>query len=44
MDRIVVMEQGGVVETGSYSELMEQKGYFYKMKQIELQLIGATGD
>ncbi|MCM3701669.1 thiol reductant ABC exporter subunit CydC [Paenibacillus macerans] len=44
MDSIVVMEQGGVVETGSYSELMEQKGYFYKMKQIELQLIGATGD
>ncbi|MBD2870031.1 thiol reductant ABC exporter subunit CydC [Paenibacillus arenilitoris] len=40
MDRIVVMEQGRVVETGSYSELMEQKGYFYKMKQIELQMIG----
>lgn len=43
MDRIVVMEQGRVVETGSYAELMEQKGYFYKMKQIELQMIGEAG-
>jgi ATP-binding cassette subfamily C protein CydC len=44
MDRIVVMEQGKVVETGSYSELMEKKGYFYHMKQIELQLIGEGGE
>ncbi|GGF90929.1 thiol reductant ABC exporter subunit CydC [Paenibacillus albidus] len=40
MDRIVVMEQGRVVETGSYSELMKQKGYFYEMKKIERQMIG----
>ncbi|KOR89251.1 thiol reductant ABC exporter subunit CydC [Paenibacillus solani] len=40
MDRIVVMDQGKVVETGSYSELMEQKGYFYEMKKIERQMIG----
>ncbi|KOP68397.1 ABC transporter ATP-binding protein [Bacillus sp. FJAT-18019] len=40
MDRIVVIDQGKVVETGSYSELMEQKGYFYEMKQIERQMIG----
>lgn len=40
MDRIVVMEQGMVVESGSYSELMEHKGYFYEMKQIERQMIG----
>ncbi|GAA3412211.1 thiol reductant ABC exporter subunit CydC [Paenibacillus hodogayensis] len=43
MDRIVVVEQGRVIETGSYSELMEQNGYFYKMKQVELQLIGEAG-
>ncbi|WP_145407757.1 thiol reductant ABC exporter subunit CydC [Paenibacillus xylanexedens] len=40
MDQIVVMDRGKVVETGSFSELMEQKGYFYEMKNIELQTIG----
>lgn len=40
MDQIVVMEQGQIVETGSYSELMEQKGYFYEMKEIERQMVG----
>ncbi|OMF69948.1 thiol reductant ABC exporter subunit CydC [Paenibacillus glucanolyticus] len=43
MDRIVVMDQGRVIETGSYPELMEQKGYFYEMKQIERQMIGEGG-
>lgn len=40
MDRIVVMDQGRIMEAGTYSELMEQKGYFYEMKQIERQMIG----
>lgn len=40
MDQIIVMDQGRVVETGSFKVLMEQKGYFYEMKQIELQMIG----
>lgn len=35
MDQIVVMDQGTVVESGSFDELMERKGYFYEMKQIE---------
>jgi ATP-binding cassette subfamily C protein CydC len=35
MDQIIVMEQGRIVETGSFVELMERKGYFYEMKQIE---------
>ncbi|WP_405132344.1 thiol reductant ABC exporter subunit CydC [Paenibacillus sp. FSL H8-0317] len=43
MDRIVVMDQGKIVESGSFSELMEQKGYFYEMKQIERQMIGDVG-
>ncbi|MBT2770828.1 thiol reductant ABC exporter subunit CydC [Halomonas sp. ISL-60] len=43
MDRIVVMDQGRVVEAGSYAELMEQKGYFYEMKKIEQQMIGEIG-
>ncbi|CAI6046246.1 putative ABC transporter ATP-binding/permease protein [Paenibacillus sp. JJ-100] len=43
MDQIVVMEQGQIVETGSFDELMEQKGYFYEMKKIELQMVGEFG-
>ncbi|MFB4328425.1 thiol reductant ABC exporter subunit CydC [Paenibacillus sp. CR_12] len=39
MDRIVVMDQGRIMEAGTYSELMEQKGYFYELKQIERQMI-----
>lgn len=35
MDQIIVLEQGRIVETGSFKELMERKGYFYEMKQIE---------
>ncbi|MBT2765063.1 thiol reductant ABC exporter subunit CydC [Paenibacillus sp. ISL-20] len=43
MDRILVMDQGRVIEAGTYLELMEQQGYFYEMKQIELQMIGEEG-
>ncbi|WP_417898283.1 thiol reductant ABC exporter subunit CydC [Bacillus haimaensis] len=35
MDQIIVMEQGRIVEAGSFAELMGRKGYFYEMKQIE---------
>ena len=31
-DRIIVMENGRCVETGSYDELMEKKGKFYELK------------
>lgn len=39
MDQIIVMEQGEIIETGTFSELMDQKGYFYEMKQIESSLL-----
>jgi ATP-binding cassette subfamily C protein CydC len=35
MDQIVVMEQGRIVEAGSYETLMARRGYFYGLKQIE---------
>ncbi|WP_339148576.1 MULTISPECIES: thiol reductant ABC exporter subunit CydC [unclassified Sutcliffiella] len=35
MDRIIVMENGRVVEAGTFDELMKAQGYFYEMKEIE---------
>ncbi|WP_029270677.1 thiol reductant ABC exporter subunit CydC [Virgibacillus alimentarius] len=35
MDQIIIMEKGRVVEAGTYDELMEKQGYFYRMKQVE---------
>lgn len=35
MDQIVVMDQGNIAEVGNFDELMERKGYFYELKQIE---------
>jgi ATP-binding cassette subfamily B protein len=34
-DKIAVISEGNCVEYGSYDELMEKKGIFYKMKQIQ---------
>ncbi len=33
-DRIIVMNEGRAVETGTYEELMEKKGAFYALKQM----------
>ncbi len=38
-DRIVVLEQGEMVECGTYAELMAKKGKFYRLKELnELNL------
>ncbi len=33
-DRIVVMEDGRIVETGNYEELMQKKGKFFELKAL----------
>lgn len=36
MDQIIVMDQGRIIESGTFQELMEMRGgYFYRMKMIE---------
>ncbi|WP_059170248.1 thiol reductant ABC exporter subunit CydC [Bacillus sp. FJAT-27445] len=39
MDQIIVMEQGKIIESGTFADLMQKKGYFYEMKEIEKNLL-----
>ncbi|MFD1361505.1 thiol reductant ABC exporter subunit CydC [Lentibacillus salinarum] len=39
MDQIIVMDQGTIIESGTFNQLMQQKGYLYDMKQIEKDLL-----
>ncbi|HSJ36977.1 MAG TPA: thiol reductant ABC exporter subunit CydC [Planococcus sp. (in: firmicutes)] len=39
MDQIIVLENGGMIESGSYDELMERQGYFHGLKKIEQQIM-----
>lgn len=40
MDQIIVMDDGRVVEKGTFNQLMKKQGNFYEMKQIEKNVIG----
>ncbi|GGK27000.1 thiol reductant ABC exporter subunit CydC [Caldalkalibacillus thermarum] len=35
MDQIVVMDEGSVQEQGTYAQLMNKRGMFYRLKQVE---------
>ncbi|HAU99877.1 MAG TPA: NHLP bacteriocin export ABC transporter permease/ATPase subunit [Lachnospiraceae bacterium] len=35
-DRIIVMEQGHIIEEGDYQALMEQKGFFYELASRQM--------
>ncbi|ALX47330.1 thiol reductant ABC exporter subunit CydC [Lentibacillus amyloliquefaciens] len=39
MDQIIVMDQGSIIESGTFEKLMQQKGYLYEMKQIEQDML-----
>lgn len=41
MDQIIVMENGTVKEMGTFSQLMEKKGYLYEMKKVEKDIFTA---
>jgi ABC-type multidrug transport system fused ATPase/permease subunit len=38
-DRILVLDQGKIVEDGTYEQLMEKKGFFAEL--VERQQVGA---
>ncbi len=42
-DRILVMDQGGVVESGSHSELMYQNGMYARLVEAQRVAVGMTG-
>jgi ATP-binding cassette subfamily C protein len=35
-DRILVLEKGTIVESGTYDELMKKEAYFYKYAKRQL--------
>lgn len=37
-DRLIVLEKGEIVETGTHAELMERQGVFYKLVQTQSQV------
>lgn len=39
MDQVIVLENGMMIESGPYAELMARKGYFYGLKQIEEEIL-----
>ncbi|KTR27381.1 MULTISPECIES: thiol reductant ABC exporter subunit CydC [Exiguobacterium] len=43
MDQIIVMDQGQVIEVGTYAELMARQGAFYELKQVEQSVFAPIG-
>jgi len=39
MDRIIVMENGTVAETGTHEQLLEKKGVYYEMIQAQMEAV-----
>ncbi len=39
MDQILVMDQGRIIESGTYKSLMAKQGYFYQLKKIEQSIV-----
>jgi len=34
-DRIIVLKRGRIIETGNHIELMNQKGFYFKLHQLQ---------
>jgi subfamily B ATP-binding cassette protein MsbA len=42
VDRIVVIEQGRIVETGTHSELLKHKGVYARLAELQYSDAGAS--
>ncbi len=36
-DRIIVLHKGKIIETGSHDELMQKKGFYFRLNQFQLR-------
>ena len=36
-DRIIVLKEGNIIETGAHKELIKKKGYYYELYQMQAQ-------
>ena len=42
-DRLVVIDNGEITEEGTHSELVEQKGVYYKLKELQTKALAMRG-
>jgi ATP-binding cassette subfamily B protein len=42
-DRIIVLKDGGIVETGSHDELLARKGYYAELFDMQAQFYTDNG-
>jgi ABC-type multidrug transport system fused ATPase/permease subunit len=35
VDRIIVLNRGRIIETGSHAELMDRQGFYYRLSQFQ---------
>ena len=42
-DMLAVIDEGSVVEYGTYAQLLRQKGEFYKLYKIQSEALKAVG-
>jgi len=34
-DRIIVLNRGRIIETGNHTDLMREKGFYFKLQQLQ---------
>ena len=43
-DRIIVLKEGNIIETGSHKELIKEKGYYNELYQMQAQYYSETDE